>query len=308
MVIFLILIPSTGLWKAELTDRMTEQTQNSWNGDVVELFSRRGGGDGGVGVGGLHQPKHTLDNLIIPLGNTHSKLIYLNHCHHPSLSLIFLVFILTHVRGVCGGRQWFYRYPWKILTSWHATPLRYQCLVKLFFLFFFFFVNGLATTGPGSCISGWHLYKKLYRNTCKNRGESNNYQTKKKTNKKNADVFIKSSMSSNTYNTYIFLFVLFFCLFVFFYSKNGWGAVIVCIIYTTGYKTPLCHSPESTYRCGCTVYKHMYCNKIILRAWLPNDHCWDILSPVRKLSPLSSHDVKTKASEIRTGTMDIFLF
>lgn len=30
---FLILIPSTDLWKAELTDRMTEQTQNSWNGD-----------------------------------------------------------------------------------------------------------------------------------------------------------------------------------------------------------------------------------------------------------------------------------
>lgn len=30
---FLILIPSTDLWKAELTDRMTEQTQNSWKGD-----------------------------------------------------------------------------------------------------------------------------------------------------------------------------------------------------------------------------------------------------------------------------------
>lgn len=61
-----------------------------------------------------------------------------------------------------------------------------------------------------------------------------------------------------------------------FYSKMVWGTVIVCIIYTTGYKTPLCHSPESTYRCGCTVYKHMYCNKIILRAWLPHGR---LLSP-----------------------------
>lgn len=56
--------------------------------------------------------------------------------------------------------------------SCHASPLSTSCEV--------FFGNGLATTGPGSCISGWHLYKKLYRNTCKNRGESNNYQTEKK--------------------------------------------------------------------------------------------------------------------------------
>lgn len=88
-----------------------------------------------------------------------------------------------------------------------------------------------------------------------------------------------------------------------FYSKNGRGAVIVCIIYTTGYKTPLCHSPESTYRCGCTVYKHMYCNKIILRAWLPNDTFWDF---PRKLAALRSLCVKAKASTFLTGTVDIF--
>lgn len=70
----------------------------------------------------LHQPKHTLDNLIIPLGNTHSKLIYLNHRYHPSSSLIFLVFILTHVSQDWGGRQWFYQYPLKEShTSCHAT-------------------------------------------------------------------------------------------------------------------------------------------------------------------------------------------
>lgn len=81
-----------------------------------------------------------------------------------------------------------------------------------------------------------------------------------------------------------------FCPFLVLF-QNGWGAVIVCIIYTTGYKTPLCHSPESTYRCGCIVYKHMYCNKIILRAWLPNDHFWDILRILRKLSLLWVHMV-----------------
>lgn len=79
-----------------------------------------------------------------------------------------------------------------------------------------------------------------------------------------------------------------FCPFLVFF-QNGWGAVIVCIIYTTGYKTPLCHSPESTYRCGCTEYKHMYCNKIISRAWLLNDRFWDIPRIWRKLSLLWVH-------------------
>lgn len=45
--------------------------------------------------------------------------------------------------------------------SCHASLLSMSCEV--------FWGNSLATTGLGSCISGWHLYKKLYRNTCKNR-------------------------------------------------------------------------------------------------------------------------------------------
>lgn len=71
---------------------------------------------------------------------------------------------------------------------------------------------------------------------------------------------------SNTYDFLLFFNVL-FPLFLF---QNGRGAVIVCIIYTTGYKTPLCHSPESTYRCGCTVYQHMYCSKISFACMAPS--------------------------------------
>lgn len=54
-----------------------------------------------------------------------------------------------------------------------------------------------------------------------------------------------------------------------FLPKNDRGAIIVCIIYTTGYKTPLCHSPESTRRCGCTVYQHMYHSKISFACTAP---------------------------------------
>lgn len=52
----------------------------------------------------------------------------------------------------------------------------------------------------------------------------------------------------------------------------------------------------------------MYCNKIILRAWLPNHHFRDIPLILGTLSPLSSHGVKTKASRFLTGTMKIFFF
>lgn len=57
MVTLLILIPSTGLWKAELTDRMTEQTQNSW----TETHSSSSSSP-------LVFSRHTSDNLIIPPG------------------------------------------------------------------------------------------------------------------------------------------------------------------------------------------------------------------------------------------------
>lgn len=50
----------------------------------------------------------------------------------------------------------------------------------------------------------------------------------------------------------------------------------------------------------------MYCNKIILRAWLPNSHDWDSPRTPRKRSPLSSYKAKTKASRCLTGTIDIF--
>lgn len=67
---FLILIPSTGLWKAELTDRMTEQTQNSWNGDLFELFSS----------GFVSSQAHTGQSYNTTWKtHTHSKLIYLYH-------------------------------------------------------------------------------------------------------------------------------------------------------------------------------------------------------------------------------------
>lgn len=99
-------------------------------------------------------------------------------------------------------------------------------------------------------------------------------------------------------NTYVFLFFYVRFLSFFFYSKMVWGAVIVCIIYTTGYKTPLCHSPESTYRCGCTVYQHMYCNKISFACIGSQLIAWDVPWTWEKVPPLSSRNVKTKASRI----------
>lgn len=94
----------------------------------------------------------------------------------------------------------------------------------------------------------------------------------------------------------------------FFYSKMVWGAVIVCIIYTTGYKTPLCHSPESTYRCGCTVYQHMYCNKISFACMAPN---WSLETSRerRRKSLLWVHETwKRRPPESFSGTTGIFYF
>lgn len=94
----------------------------------------------------------------------------------------------------------------------------------------------------------------------------------------------------------------------FFYSKMVWGAVIVCIIYTTGYKTPLCHSPESTYRCGCTVYQHMYCNKISFACMAPN---WSLETSCecRRKSLLWVHETwKRRPPESFSGTTGIFSF
>lgn len=90
---------------------------------------------------------------------------------------------------------------------------------------------------------------------------------------------------SNTYDFLLFFNVL-FPLFLF---QNGRGAVIVCIIYTTGYKTPLCHSPESTYRCGCTVYQHMYCSKISFACMAPS---WPLETGGKSL--LRAHEKRVK--------------
>lgn len=86
---------------------------------------------------------------------------------------------------------------------------------------------------------------------------------------------------------FFFLNVL-FCSFLF---QNVRGAVIVCVIYTTGYKTPLCHSPESTYRCCCTVYQHMYCSKISFACMAPG---WSLETGRKSLLFGLSRNVKTK--------------
>lgn len=153
-----------------------------------------------------------------------------------------------------------------ILDGSHTK--RCQCLFAIFFwgeglgklVWLLVARNHLAEIGI--CIKN---YIGTHVKTGEAGGGSNFFPTENKQTQMSSENLCLATLSN------IYDFLLFFnVLFPLFLFQNGRGAVIVCIIYTTGYKTPLCHSPESTYRCVCTVYQHMYCSKISFACMAPS--------------------------------------
>lgn len=71
----------------------------------------------------LHPPKHTPDNLVIPLGNKHSKVIHLYHSRHPSSSSSFITsgFIRTRTSGLSREAVILPASLKEIHTSFHAV-------------------------------------------------------------------------------------------------------------------------------------------------------------------------------------------
>lgn len=92
--------------------------------------------------------------------HTHCNLNYLYHSYSA-------VFTFTHLSQDWGGRQWFLKRESHKMSQ-YAFPLSTSCAVYLG-------VDRLILVQDH--LSGWHLYKKLYRRTCKNKGISNYYPT-----------------------------------------------------------------------------------------------------------------------------------
>lgn len=152
---FLILIPSTDLWKAELTDRMTEQTQNSWNGDF---------------------PSSTIASVI---ENCFFLLFFLN-CHPSDRDSRCPAYSTCRDRG------------WRRLSCPSVNRAGFINSRRPLQSF-----GGQSLSiSPGSSLRLAIVSKKekktTYTGTHVKMRESN-YPTKE-----NADVLIKSSMSSNT--------------------------------------------------------------------------------------------------------------
>lgn len=122
---FLILIPSTDLWKAELTDRMTEQTQNSWNGDF---------------------PTSTIASVI------ENRFCFFFNCRPSELwstsSLSFLI-------RTCVCQDWRGGAAAVIQPSFQEPSV--FCWISMSSAVF---GGQLLSTGPGSSFSGWQLYTK----------------------------------------------------------------------------------------------------------------------------------------------------